>query len=163
MHPPKGMEASRDEIFLRGRAVELGQTISGGQSSTDAIKEVGRKLMEEGLGDVDVDNEVVGMLEGQGFGRLLTLPEGEIVIAYHSLIRRTAGADSWTFPRQLQEVGVVPFLPHLLEVTQMAMKADLVINQNTCNSEDNSLRDDIASLIDEPDNWAEISILEFFN
>ena len=163
MHTAKGMQPSRDEIFLRGRAVELGQIISGGESKIDAIKEVGRKLMEEGLADVEVDEEVVGILQGQGFGTLLALPEGEIFIAYHSLIRRTAGADSWTVPRQVKEQKVVPFLPHLLEVTQMAMKAELVVNQKTCNSEDNSLRDDIASHIEEPDNWAEISILEFFN
>ena len=163
MHTQEGMQASRDEIFLRGRAVELGQIISGGQSSTEAVKEVGRQLMEEGLGDVEVDNEVVGILQGQGFGTLLSLPEAEIVIAYHSLIQRTAGANSWTFPRQVGEQKVVPFLPHLLEVTQMAMNADLVIDQETCNSEDNCLRDDIASHIDEADNWAEISILEFFN
>ena len=32
MHTGKGIEASRDEIFLRGRAVELGQMISGGNA-----------------------------------------------------------------------------------------------------------------------------------
>ena len=55
MHTGKGIEASRDEIFLRGRAVELGQMISGGKNSTEAIKELGRQLMGEGLGDVEVD------------------------------------------------------------------------------------------------------------
>ena len=163
MHTGKGIEASRDEIFLRGRAVELGQMISGGKNSTEAIKELGRQLMGEGLGDVEVDNEVVGILHGQGFRELLTSPEGDMVIAYHSLIRRTAGSDSWTLPRQVQEQTVVPFLPHLLEVTQMTMKAGLVINEESCSREEKSLRDDIASHIEEPDNWTEVSILEFFN
>ena len=90
MHTPKGMQASMDEMSLRGRAVQLGENISGEASSIEAVKEVGRKLMEEGLGDVEIDQEVVGILQSQGFGTLIALPEGEIVIAYHSLIRRTA-------------------------------------------------------------------------
>ena len=163
MHTPKGLQGSRDEMYLRGRAVQLCEVISGETSSIEAVKEVGRKLMDEGLGDVEIDHEVVGMLQSQGFETLITLPEGQSVIAYHSLIRRTAGADSWTFPRHIQEKKVVPFLPHLLEVTQMPMKADLVINGEAYSSEEDSLRDDIARHIDEPENWTEISILEFFN
>lgn len=163
MHTPKGMVASRDEIVLRGRAVQLCEVISGGVCSTEAVKDIGRKLMDEGLGDVEIDHEVVGMLEGQGFETLITLPEGEVVIAYHSLIRRTAGAESWTFPRQVQERKVVPFLPNLLEVTQMPMKANLVTNGEAYSSEENSVRDDIAKHIAEPDNWSEVSILEFLN
>ena len=163
MHTPKGMQASMDEMSLRGRAVQLGENISGETSSIEAVKEVGRKLMEEGLGDVEIDQEVVGILQSQGFGTLIALPEGEIVIAYHSLIRRTAGVQSWTFPRQVQERKVVPFLPHLLEVIQMPMKADLVCSGEAHNREENSLRDDIARHIEEPENWTEISLLEFFN
>ena len=163
MYTPKGMQASRDEMYLRGRAVQLCEVISGETSSIEAVKEVGKKLIEEGLGDVEIDPEVVGMLQGQGFESLITLPEGQSVIAYHNLIRRTAGAESWTFPRQVQEQKVVPFLPHLLEVTQMSMKAGLVINGEAYNSEENSLRDDIARHIEDPENWKEISILEFFN
>ena len=143
------MQASRDEMYLRGRAVQLCEVISGETSSIEAVKEVGKKLIEEGLGDVEIDPEVVGMLQGQGFETLITLPEGQSVIAYHNLIRRTAGAESWTFPRQVQERKVVPFLPHLLEVTQMPMKANLVTNGEAYTSEENSLRDDIASHIDE--------------
>ena len=163
MHTPKEMRASRDDIFLRGRALQLGGMISGGRNSTDAVTEVGRRLMEEGLGDVEIDHEVIGILRGQGFGTLLSLPEGEIIIAYHSLIRRTAGPESWTFPRQVEEQKVIPFLPHLLEITQMPMKADLVTNGEAYKSEENFLRDDIANHIEEPENWTEVSILELFN
>ena len=42
------MQASMDEMSLRGRAVQLGENISGEASSIEAVKEVGRKLMEEG-------------------------------------------------------------------------------------------------------------------
>ena len=163
MYTPKGMQASRDEIFLRGRALQLGGMISEGTNSTDAIKDVGRRLMEEGLGDVEIDHEVVGILQVQGFGTVINVPEGEIVVAYHSLIRRTADADSWTFPRRVEEQKVIPFLPHLLEITQMPMKAQLVANGESNNSEENSLRDDIARHIEEAENWREISVLEFYN
>ena len=163
MHTPSGMQASMDEMSLRGRAVQLGENISAEATNIEAVKEVGRILMEEGLGDVEIDHEVVDMLRDQGFETLITLPEGQSVIAYHSLIRKTAGVEPWTFPRQVQEQKVVPFLPHLLEVTQMPMTADLVINGEAYNRDENSLRGDIARHIEEPENWAEISILEFLN
>ena len=166
MQTPKDMQASRDEIFLRGRAVQLAGAISGEgrePSCLEAVLTVGRNLMEEGLSNVEIDDEVVSILRGQGFETLITLPEGEIVIAYHSLIRRTAGAESWTLARHVEELTVVPFLPHLLEVTQMAMSADLVTNGEACHNEDNSPRDDIARHVEAPENWTEVSILEFYN
>ena len=45
----------------------------------------------------------------------------------------------------------------------MPMKADLVCSGEAHNREENSLRDDIARHIEEPENWTEISLLEFFN
>ena len=161
MQTPKGVKASRDEIFLRGRAVQLGQMIS--RAGTEAIKDVATKLMEEGLADMEIDDEVVRILQDQGFGTLITLSEGQMVIAYHSLLRRTGIPGSWTFPRDVGENKVVPFLPHLLEVTQMPMKADTVTNGEAYHTEENFLREDIAKLIEEPENWTEVSILEFFN
>ena len=151
MQTPKGMQASSDELALRGRAIQLVETIPPETN------------MEEGLRDVKIDDEIVSILRGQGFETVITLPEGEIVIAYHSLIQRTAGAECWTLARNLKEHNVVPFLPHLLEVTQMAMTAELVNNGEACDNEEKLLRDDIAQHIEEPENWAEISILQFFN
>ena len=163
MQTPKGMQASSDELALRGRAIQLVETIPPETNSVEAIKIVGRILMEEGLRDVKIDDEIVSILQGQGFETVITLPEGEIVIAYHSLIQRTAGAECWTLARNLKEHNVVPFLPHLLEVTQMAMTAELVNNGEACDNEEKLLSDDIAQHIEEPENWAEISILQFFN
>ena len=163
MQTPKGMQASRDEIFLRGRATQLGQMFLEGASTTEAIKDVGRALMEEGLSDVKLDDEVVGILQGQGFGTLISLPEGEIVVAYHNLIRRTAGAEFWTLPRQVGQCRVTPFLPLLLEVTQMHMNANTVSNGESYQSNESTLRDDVALSIEDPEIWEEVSILEFYN
>ena len=163
MHTPDGIQASRDEIYLRGRAVQLGQMFSEGASTTDAIKYIGRKLMEDGLGDVRVDNEIVGILQSQGFETIISSPLGEVVIAYHNLIRRTAGAESWTLPREVGQCQVTPFLPSLLEVTQLPMIADTVTNGESYHCAESNLRDDVAFHVEEPDNWEEISILELFN
>ena len=163
MQTPKEMQASRDDVVLRGRAIQLVENISLETNIVEAIIVVGRILMEEGLRDVEIDDEVVSILRRQGFEDVIILPEGEIVIAYHSLIRRTAGAECWTMARNQKECNVVPFLPHLLEVTQMAMRADLITNGESYQDEEISLRDDIASHIEEPENWTEISLLEFFN
>ena len=163
MQTPKEMQASRDDVVLRGRAIQLVENISLETNIVEAIIVVGRILMEEGLRDVEIDDEVVSILRRQGFEDVIILPEGEIVIAYHSLIRRTAGAECWKMARNQEECNVIPFLPHLLEVTQMAMRADLITNGESYQDEEISLRDDIASHIEEPENWTEISLLEFFN
>ena len=163
MYTPDGFQASRDEMYLRGRAIQLGQTFSEGASTIEAIEYVGRKLMEEGLGDVDMDDEVVGMLQGQGFETLVSLPVGEIVVAYHNLIRRTAGAKSWTHPREVGQCQITPFLPSLLEVTQLPMSVNTVTNGESYQSGESTLRDDVACHIERPENWEEISILSFFN
>ena len=163
MHTPDGIQASREEIYLRGRAVQLSQMFSEGASTTEAIKYIGRKLMEDGLGDVRVDDDTVGILQSQGFESLISSPLGEVVIAYHNLIRRTAGAKSWTLPREVGQCQVTPFLPSLLEVTQLPMIADTVTNGESYQSAESNLKDDVASHVEEPDNWEEISILELFN
>ena len=163
MHTPDGIQASRDEIYLRGRALQLGQMFAEGTSTTDAIKYVGQKLMDEGLGDVRIDDELVGILQDQGFETLISLPEGGIVVAYHNLIRRTAGDKSWTLPREVGQCQVTPFLPPLLEITQLPMNANTVTNGEFHQSGESTLRDDVAGHIEEPDNWEEVSILEFFN
>ena len=163
MHTPKVVQASREDRYLRGRAIQLVGMISVEASCIEAIKFVGNRLMEEGLGDVEIDLEVNGILQEQGYETLIALPEGELVVAYHSLIRRTAPAESWTLPRNVREHRVTPFLPLLLEVTQMPMKAALVTNGEPYEREESCLRDDIANQIEEPHNWTEVSILEFFN
>ena len=161
MHTPVNMESNREEQYLRGRAVELSQSFSEGSCSKEAIIAIGRTLMNEGLGDIHIHDEIVDILKGQGFETVISTQEGHIIIAYHNLIWKTA--EGWTLPRQVGECEVTPFLPHLLEVTQMHMNAETVKNGESYQSEDSYLRADIEKFIDGPENWAEVSILEFFN
>ena len=119
--------------------------------------------MQEGLADIPINDEVVDILKDQDFGMLISSPEGEIIIAYHNLIWKTAETGTWTLPRQVGEGQVTPFLPHILEVTQMQMNADTVTNGESYQSEESKLRADIAKYIEDPENWAEVSILEFVN
>ena len=163
MHTPKNLETTREERYLRGRAVELSQSFSEGVCSKTAIKDMGWRLMQEGLGDIPINDEIVDILNGQGFEMLLSSPGGQIVIAYHNLIWKTAEAGTWTLPRQGGECEVTPFLPLHLEVTQMHMKADTVTNGESYQSQECHLRADIAKWIEDPENWAEVSILEFYN
>ena len=161
MHTPKYMESTREEQYLRGQAIELSQTFSERACSKEAIMEMGRTLMQEGLGDIHIDDEILKILKGQGFETLISTPEGQIFIAYHNLIWKTA--EGWTLPRQVGECEVTPFLPHLLEVTQMYMNAETVTNGESYQSEESNLRADISKFIEDPESWAEVSILEFFN
>ena len=161
MHTPDNRESTREEQYLRGRAVELSQSFSEGACSKEAIKHMGKRLMQEGLGDIPIHDEIVDILRDQGFGTLISSPEGQIIIAYHNLIWKTA--ETWTLPRQVGECDVTPFLPLLLEVTQMHLNAETVTNGESYQSEETELRADIAKCVNDPDCWTEVSILEFFN
>ena len=161
MHTPDNGESNREEQYLRGRAVELSQSFCEGACSKEAIMAIGRTLMKEGLGDIHIHGEIVDILKGQGFETLISTQEGHIFIAYHNLIWKTA--EAWTLPRHVGECEVTPFLPHLLEVTQMHMNAETVTNGESYQSEEANLRADIGKFIDDPESWAEVSILEYFN
>ena len=113
MHTPHNLGNTREERYLRGRAVELSQMFPNGACSKEAIKDIGRRLMEEGLGFIQINAEIVEILKSQGFETLISSPEGQIVIAYHNLIWMTAETGTWTLPRQGGECQVTPFLPHL--------------------------------------------------
>ena len=161
MHTPNNLQTTSEERYLRGRAVEISKSFSEGVCSKNAIKDMGRRLMQEGLGDVQLNDEIVDILKGQGFQTLISSSEGQIIIAYHNLIWKTA--ETWTLPRQVGECDVTPFLPLLLEVTQMHLNAETVTNGESYQSEETELRADIAKCVNDPDCWTEVSILEFFN
>ena len=86
MHTPNNLQTTSEERYLRGRAVEISKSFSEGVCSKNAIKDMGRRLMQEGLGDVQLNDEIVDILKGQGFQTLISSSEGQIIIAYHNLL-----------------------------------------------------------------------------
>ena len=90
MYTPLNVVVSEEELYLRGRAIELCQGYAGNTSTVEAIKEIGEQLMLEGLGNVEIIDDTVQMLEEQNFGAVLSSADQSLIIAYHNLIRKTA-------------------------------------------------------------------------
>ena len=148
---------------MRGRAIQLCQGYAENISTVEAIKEIGEQLMLEGLGNVEIDEDTIEMLEEQNFGAPLSETERSLIIAYHNLIRKTASKGYVTLPRGVGACLVIPFLPLILEVTELQMKAEILSNGESYQYVESDLKSDIAKCVEEPELWKEVSVLELLN
>ena len=163
MYTPNHYVVKAEEIYLRGRVIQLCQGYSENTTTVEAIKEIGGKLMLEGLGNVEIVEDTIEMLEEQNFGAPLSTTDRRLIIAYHNLIRKTAGKGCVTLPRGVGACSVIPFLPLLLEVTELQMKAEIVSDGQSYQYAESDLKSDIAKCVEEPEVWKEVNILEFLN
>ena len=163
MYTPHDVVVSEEELYLRGRAIQLCQGYAENTSTVEAIKEIGKQLMLEGLGNVEIIDDTIEMLEEQNFGAGLSTTNRSLIIAYHNLIRKTADKGSVTLPRSVGACSVIPFLPLILEVIELQMKAEIVSDGQSYQYVDSDLKTDIAKYVEEPELWTEISILEILN
>ena len=163
MYTPHDVVVSEEELYLRGRAIQLCQGYAENTSTVEAIKEIGEQLMLEGLGNLEIIDDTIEMLEEQNFGAGLSASNRSLIIAYHNLIRKTADKGSVTLPRSVGACSVIPFLPLILEVIELQMKAEIVSDGQSYQYVDSDLKTDIAKYVEEPELWTEISILEILN
>ena len=163
MYTPLNVVVSEEELYLRGRAIELCQGYAGNTSTVEAIKEIGEQLMLEGLGNVEIIDDTIEMLEEQNFGAVFSTPDQSLIIAYHNLIRKTADKGCVTLPRSVGACAVIPFLPLILEVIELQMKAEIVSDGQSYQYADSDLKSDVAKCVEEPELWTEISVLEILN
>ena len=163
MYTPHHVIVSEEELYLRGRAIQLCQGYAENTSTVEAIKEIGEQLTLEGLGNVEIVEDTIEMLEEQNFGAAVSATDRSLIIAYHNLIRKTADKGCVTLPRSVGACSVVPFLPLILEVIELQMKAEIVSDGQSYQYVDSDLKSDVAKCVEEPELWTEISILEILN
>ena len=164
MFTPEGLVISEEESYLRGRAVQLGLEYNEQTSCEFAIHEIARILVDEGLNMVEISPDLTELIEDQQYEAV-----DNLILRYHNLIWRTAGGKACTLPRTCGECYVTPFIPAILEATQMHMRADIVISGESRTTEIQELKNDIASCLSDPEGefcpemWREISILDFIH
>ena len=113
---------------------------------------------------VEISPELTEIIEGQQYEAI-----ENSILKYHNLIWRTAESHACTLPRACGECYVTPYIPVILEATQMYMRADVVINGESRTTEIHELKNDIASCLSDPEgeftpeSWTEISILDFIH
>ena len=164
MFTPQGLTIIEEERYLRGRAVQLGLEYNDQTSCEDAISEIARVLVAEGLDMVEINPDLEEIIEGQQGESI-----GSLILKYHNLIWRTAGSQVCTLPRACGECNVVPYIPAILEATQMYMWADVVINGESRTTEIHELKNDIVRCLSDsegefiPETWREINVLDFIH
>ena len=160
MNTPKGTSVSEEDTILRSRALHLGKIITEEKSTAEAIKEIGRTLRREGLDDVSYGDELQHI---RAQLKLQHQPHDDDVVLYHALLWKTGGDDGWTLRRNPGECKVLPYLPHILEANKLGVSAEMCFRGECIEEEEHELSDDISRIVSDPENWTEVSILEFLN
>ena len=164
MFTPEGLVVSEEEIDLRARAVQLGLQYNEQTCCEKAVLEIASILVDVGLDIVEISPELTEIIEGQQYEAI-----ENSILKYHNLIWRTAGSQACTLPRACGECYVTPYIPVILEATQMYMRADVVINGESLTTEIHELKNDIASCLSDPEGeftpetWREINVLDFIH
>ena len=164
MVTPEGLVISEEERYLRGRAVQLGLQYNEQTNCEYAIHEIARVLVDEGLNMVEISPDLTEIIENQQYEAM-----DNFILRYHNMIWRTAGSQACTLPRACGQCCITPFIPAILEATQMYMRADIVISGESRTTEIQELKNDISSCLSDPEGeftpetWREISILDFIH
>ena len=160
LNTPKGTSVSERDTILRSRVLHLGQFFTEEKSTAEAIKEIVRTLRKEGLGDVSYGEEQQHIRDQL---KLLHQPHDDDVVLYHGLLWKTGGDNGWTLRRNPGECKVLPYIPPILEASKLGTSAEICFLGEYIKEEEYELSDDISRIISDPENWREISILEFMN
>ena len=159
--PAPQHDVTEDEILLRRRAAQLGDSYGEDVDTYDAISEICQTLMEEGFDHISRDYHTVWIEE-----RLSEHVEScsSEVVKYHCLLIRTGAKGGWTLRREAGESRVEPYIPLLLEANQYKMSAEVCYQRDQIGVEDVGLGQGLKGL---PfhffENWKEVSVLEFLN
>ena len=151
--------------IYRRRAIELSEQFGPHVPCEDAIVEIMQTLTMEGL-YLDVNNieeEFKEMIRDQIPDADRSEVRARLLIFYHFFICQTSTANRWTLPRNPGECSVVPYLPRILQVTKQRMSADTELYGRGIQFEKTDIKSDISKHLTDPENWKEVSILEYIN
>ena len=160
MNTPRGTSVSEEDTILRGRALHLGQNITEEKSTAEAIKDIVGILRREGLDEGSYGEELLYIQEELV---LQHQPHDDDTVLYHALLWRTGGDNAWTLRRNPGECEVIPYLPHIIEANRLGMSAEICFFGEYLQEEEHELSEDISRILPDPENWTEVSILEFLN
>ena len=149
----------------RQRAIELSEQYGPDVPCEDAIVEIIRTLTLEGLyiNVNDIDDDFKQVIRNQIPNTDRSDVRTRLIILYHFFICQTSTAMRWTMPRNPGECRVEAYLPKILQVTKTRMSAGTEVYGGGIEFEKTDLKSDIAKHISDPDNWKEVSILEYLN
>ena len=164
MYTPRGLSVQEDELVMRRRAVQLGRTFGDEVAAVDAIVEIMRVLRQEGFENVGLHPDHLRTIREW----LLLSPDqehanNEDIILYHSLLWKTGKEGMWTMKRNPSECDMVPYLPALLKASGLTMSAEISTEDGHLLAEEGQVSEELKSIVENCDDWQEISFLDFIN
>ena len=175
---PAGAQPSAEEMVFRRRAIELGKQASSDVGCEDVIVAIFKKLVSEGLycAHAEIDEEMVDILNSQ-ISQDRSEERTKILRIYHYLMWKTAGDQKWTLRRNPGECNTITYLPHILLGNHMKMEAETVFCMRKAQLDAEDLSSVLIRAIvnaDEsssenaksefkPEDWVEVSLIEFIN
>ena len=164
MWSSESWQPTEAEVRLRKRVVELSQMWKEGENSEDAMVQITQTLLEEGLFEEMVTENIEATIIRDLKQRLYDLnPDRDInslktLLWYHVLLLKTS-PKGWTFKRKCGETKVAPYHPVLLAAAQNCVKVRLVLEgesfETACEG-DTAVGEDVS-----PSFWKEVTLLEF--
>ena len=159
--PPGESDVTDDEILLRRRAAQLGDSYGEDVDTYDAISGICQILMEEGFERIAELYQTVYI--ESSLDDVLDSFSSEVV-KYHCLLQRTGAKGGWTLRREAGESRMEPYIPLLLEATKNKMTAEVCYSREQLEAEDVQVDHGLRGL---PfhffQNWKAVSVLEFLN
>ena len=165
MCTPAGLHVSEEEHCLRERAVQLGKTMGQERSAVEAIVEIMGKLRAEGINNLRFDLDDGRRIRDE-LQPLLDHHEEAVkkdLLTYQILLWKTGGDMMWTMARDPGESQVDAYLPELLDASGLHMSAELSSSGDHLMPEEGCISNELKPLVENAENWIEISFLEFVN
>ena len=164
MYTAEKQDVTDEDLYLRGRAVQLGNTEEADIDCVSAIVNIMRTLKTEGICDMKFNYG-----DGQGIGAqlrgFLDQEQGvkEDLLLYHIMIWKTAGFGNWTLERHPGEMKIVAYMPALLEASALGMSAEICSSGNHLVFNEEGVSEELKELIQNEESWTEVSVLQFTN
>ena len=126
MFTPEGLEVSAMEYQLRGRLIQLGESLEDGDCSSGVLR-IMATLRAEGLRNFQFDRDDATTIGRDLRPYMENQPQQVMtdILIYHVLVFKTAGANAWTLKRSPGETKVIPYLPMLLEASSFSLFSHL--------------------------------------
>ena len=169
----EGLNVTEEEHFLRGRVVQLSQSLRTEVDCVEAITDIMRILRLEGIDNLKFEREDGIWIAEELRSFLNRSPEvNENLLLYHLLIWKTAGAEVWTLERHPEECRVVPYVPALLEASCLEMSGEICTAGEHITTQERTVSEEVKASIATTqnaqdtsflENWQEVSFLEFLN
>ena len=164
MFSPVGIQVSEFEHQVRGRIVQLGESLEE-EDCVRGVLSIMATLRREGLVNWGFDRDDATTI-GRSLRVFMENQPQEVmkdILMYHVLVFKTAGDNVWTLRRGPGETKVVPYLPSILEASSIGMSGEICIGGEYLLPTEGHISEEVKEYIVDYEHWQEISLLEYVN